>query len=178
MATGLISSLLDVAPSGDMSVCQPQQLQYRHHAGTVLLLCVPLLSPQLHRWQLCGTCVMTSEMASVRRVSHCIAGSGISQAIPCLEWHTTCLNSWKRSVTTNALFTNCYLMFKKPTRVRIVFRAIQCRLHTIGHSYKSGNVAQSFVKLMFSGKTTNFFSYAWKRMCSSLGSYYSSLWWS
>ena len=32
-------------------------------------------------------------------------------------------------------------------------RAIQCRLHTIGHSYKSDNEAQYFTKLMFSGKT-------------------------
>jgi len=43
-ATGLISSLFNVALSGDLSFRQPQQLQCLHHGSTEAYLCSPLSS--------------------------------------------------------------------------------------------------------------------------------------
>jgi len=43
-ATGLISSLLNIASSGDVPFRQPQQLQCLHHGSTKAYLCSPLSS--------------------------------------------------------------------------------------------------------------------------------------
>jgi len=43
-ATGLISSLFDIASSGDVPFRQPQQLQCLHHGATEAYLCSPLSS--------------------------------------------------------------------------------------------------------------------------------------
>jgi len=54
MAIALISSLFNIASSGDMPFRQPQQLQCLHHGSTETYFCSPLcsiLSLLLHRWQ-------------------------------------------------------------------------------------------------------------------------------
>jgi len=52
-ATGLISSLFNIALSQGMSFCQLQQLQCLHHgfAKGYVLLCAPFLSPLLYGWR-------------------------------------------------------------------------------------------------------------------------------
>ena len=44
IATGLISSLFNVASSGDVPFRQPKQLQCLHHGSTKAYLCSPLYS--------------------------------------------------------------------------------------------------------------------------------------
>ena len=43
-ATGLISSLFNIASSGDVPFCQLQQLQCLHHGSSESYLCSPLSS--------------------------------------------------------------------------------------------------------------------------------------
>jgi len=49
IATGFISSLLNVASSGDVCFHQLQQLQRLHHGFTKASLCSPFLSPLLQK---------------------------------------------------------------------------------------------------------------------------------
>jgi len=62
-ATGLISSLFNVTPSGDVPFCQLQQLQCLHRGSTEAYVCstlsfIPLSTATL--MMICGTRVMAS----------------------------------------------------------------------------------------------------------------------
>ena len=63
IATGLISSLFNVASSRDVPFCQPQQLQCSYHGFTKNYLCSPLCSFPFSfsmKVTICGTHVMAS----------------------------------------------------------------------------------------------------------------------
>ena len=76
-ATGLISSLFNVASSGDMPFHQLQQLQCLYHGSTEAYLCSPLSSIPLSiaaQVKICGMHIM----ASVRDQGKCRASRGAS----------------------------------------------------------------------------------------------------
>jgi len=84
IATGLISSLFNVALSIDVPFCQLQQLQCLHHGSkklTFVLLCTPFLSPLPRNITICGT----HTMASVQDLGKCSVSRGASYVILCLE---------------------------------------------------------------------------------------------
>jgi len=63
VATGLISSLFNIALSGDVPFRQPQQLQCFNHGSTKAYLCFPLHSIPFFLtgyMMICGACIMVS----------------------------------------------------------------------------------------------------------------------
>jgi len=84
IATGLISSLFNVASFGDMPFCQPQQLQWMYHGSTETYLCSPLYSIPFSlttKVTICGMRVM----ASVQNLGKLKASRGTSYIILCLK---------------------------------------------------------------------------------------------
>ena len=59
-ARDLISSLINVASSWDLSFHQPQQLQCLHHGTTFIPLWSPILSSQSRKVTICGRHLMAS----------------------------------------------------------------------------------------------------------------------